>query len=515
MNTTTNHLFKAIRLEPLCPVHVGAGDTLSPLDYVMAQNDSSLMLHHIDFSTWIEDRQDKKELANQFANKTWQENRAFLARELEEPELYTLSVTEISHPDIFKRYQKEIADLRSEHQLLIAGAIRSPLSQALFIPGSSVKGAIRTAIIDYLDQALELNLKEKSAQDDRDKKRHNPAYNEALKTILGGITDNSFQALKVGDFPAALDDALLVEPKEVRRKVSDRASTPKNLCETTRNRIMAPDEVYELYGRMSLGRVQNGKPVLELHDRKISLDIEKLFSICTNFYRIRFEEERNKFFHLPQFKRTLKALQIIEEEIKSIRKDQTLLRIGHYSHVECMTVSENDPRTPSRKGKKMPFGTARTLANEVYPFGWVKLSICSEEEFKREEESRKLHDREVMTLRRERRKAVQHKMQESARQLAELQAEKERLEEAERQRQAELEAMPKEKRLLLQLSKDELNENQVVELYNLLDSLDEDLRIETAQALKDYWVKQGKWKVKPKQEKQYKKVCKIKSIITH
>lgn len=510
---TPDRLFLPIRLEPLCPVHVGTGETLSPLTYIMVKNNDIPLLHHFDLGAWIEDRPDKQELAARFAEHTWQENRSFLAKELD-PALYTTSLTEVVGRSIFERYQEEIRDTRSLNQLLISEAMRSPLTKALFIPGSSVKGAIRTAVINHLDCAHMLRLKDMNAEDVRNKDRRSTRYIQALEGVLGRITNNAFQALKVGDFPAQVDDALLVEPKEVRRKLTDRASTPKNLCETTRNRIMAPDEVHELYGRMSLGKALSGKPALVLDQGRVTLDVEALFAICTEFYRHRYEAEREKFYRLPQFSETLKALEAIEPEVRSIGSNQALLRIGHYSHVECMTVTGNAPQTPVRKGKVMPFGTARTLANGVYPFGWVKISICTEGEFLREEESRKRHDREVLNLCEERRHSARQAIEKEAERLARLMAERERESITERQRQAELEAMPREERLLLQLSRDELNENRVIELYGLLESLDGKTQIEAAQALKIYWSKHDKWKVKPKQVKQYEKVCKVKKILS-
>lgn len=407
----------------------------------------------------------------------------------------------MSDDGIFERYHKEISDIRSPNQLLISEGMRSPLTKALFIPGSSIKGAIRTAIIDYLDIKLQLGLKDQGVR-----------YHQVLEQVLGPIRSNSFQALKIGDFPAPVDDALLVEPKELRLKTSDRASTPKNLCETTRNLIMAPDEIHELFGRVSLGQDLQ-KPVLKLARGEVVLEIEKLFQICTDFYKQRYEAEKKKFYQLGHFSSTKKVLEFIDPKIESIGPKQMLLRIGHYSHVECMTVTNNDPRTPVRKGKKMPFGTTRTLANGIYPFGWVILSICSEDEFLREEKARKQHDRETIELREKARASSLQEFHEAALQAAKRKAEEKKRAEEEKQRQKDLEDMPEDKRLLMLLTQDKLNENQVIEFYDLLDTMDEETRLAGAKALKAYWKQNNAWNVKRKIKKQYEKVQKIKGIL--
>ena len=114
---------------------------------------------------------------------------------------------------------------------------------------------------------------------------------------------------------------------------------------------------------------------------KISFSPEKLADLCSSFYRKRYEEEKKTFYGLPHFSKTAKALESVEKALLDTPPGTFLLRIGHYSHVECMTITDNMPETRMVKGRLMPFGTTRTLADGVYPFGWIRLVPCNSEEY--------------------------------------------------------------------------------------------------------------------------------------
>lgn len=59
----------------------------------------------------------------------------------------------------------------------------------------------------------------------------------------------------------------------------------------------------------------------------------------------------------------------------------------------------------------------------------------------------------------------------------------------------------------------DVSEQKVVECYNRLGSLESPFKERLAGALKGYYVRTGKWDVKPKQEKQWTKVQKLKKIL--
>lgn len=96
---------------------------------------------------------------------------------------------------------------------------------------------------------------------------------------------------------------------------------------------------------------------------------------------MRGQTEKKTFYGLPHFAKTARALEAVEKAILDVPPGTFLLRIGHYSHVECMTITDNMPETRMQKGRLLPFGTTRTLADGIYPFGWIRLVPCSDDEY--------------------------------------------------------------------------------------------------------------------------------------
>lgn len=80
----------------------------------------------------------------------------------------------------------------SENEL--AAALRNAYTSAMIIPGSSLKGAIRTAIINYWDNG---ELKQ--------------ADKQKLEQWFGKTTENAFKQLKVSDFELLPDESEFVQ----------------------------------------------------------------------------------------------------------------------------------------------------------------------------------------------------------------------------------------------------------------------------------------------------------------
>ena len=80
---------------------------------------------------------------------------------------------------------------------------------------------------------------------------------------------------------------------------------------------------------------------------------------------------------------TIVELKKIIDAIPDDSENEFLLRIGHWSQVEFVTLEENfrNPKTPVRKGKVMPYGTSRIVLNyngQYLPMGWCKCTVEKE-----------------------------------------------------------------------------------------------------------------------------------------
>lgn len=493
-----------MKLEVLTPVHVGSGETMDPTSYVIMEDPEGPALYTLDLMAWIEDHPDPPGLAMRFSGGNLPAIRGFL-RDGIDAAIYSRGRCLVVSRQVYQKYEEELANPESRHRLNFSKHLRNSQTQALIIPGSSLKGAMRTAVIDYLDREKGLGLRRKTV---KGRQKHDNVLQEAL----GNIGENAFRLLKVGDFEAPLDTSLIVSAVEVGRNDAKKA-TPKDPCEAAASRLLEPLGGSRLYGRLALGGFVGKQRVDRLEITKPGYasrwgwdDLAKLVS---EFYRKRFDEELQKFYTMAGREETRQALEQAAGEIRERRSGEMLLRVGHYSHVECMTVTDNAPR--GRNGK---YGTTRTLAHGVYPFGWVKLVPCSEKEYRRGLEEKAAHDQAIIQTRQERRREQIRKKEDRV--LANLRREEEekRRQEEEKRLQEELDSLSPDERDLRLLQEGKLNENQVYELYRRLDDMEPDMQRRTARAVKELWQgRKKKWKKKECSPKQYLKVQYIKKIL--
>ncbi|MDT8405450.1 RAMP superfamily CRISPR-associated protein [Sulfuriflexus sp.] len=487
------------RLDILSPVHIGTGDELDPMSYLMQDGAGSPFCHIIDTHAWAAEYPDPDELCTRFSGSNVPQMRKFLADNLD-PEIYGTRRITITDESIFKEYLKKRDDQRTSNQLRLSPQMSSN-GRAPILPGSSLKGALRTAIIDWLDREQQLGLKKNPAE-----------YNRKLEQALGKITDNAFKQLKIGDVEGWSDSTVLVEALEIRRKEGQTA-TPKSKCEALPSRMLGLAECTALYGKFLLGDWLNNNQKLTLPGGK-SWSWQELCALTNAYLLVRLDSEISKFYQQPQFAKARPLVETLRHELATASPGTMYLRVGHYSQVEFVTVSDNQPLT--RKGKQgspLPHGTTRTLANGHFPFGWVRLTPCGEEEYRQGTFLRETANHYVAETRFERRKEIGR---EKAARIAEQQEkvrQAQQAAEAEALRQAELEAMSPVDRQLHQLQQGDLLEHQVIELYNGLDAMDESDRLKTARAIQGLWEKIGKWNKKECSKKQWEKVVKLKGYL--
>ncbi len=510
-NLTLQDQVTPFRLEPLAPIHVGSGELLDPMSYLI--DEKGEQLHFIDLPAWVEDHPDPERLAAAFGSKPMGALRGLVRQELK-PELYAFASAAIRSKKVVETYERELRNQKGQNQLFIDPALKNPLSGALVIPGSSIKGALRTPVIDYLDQKYELNLK------------GNPGkVEDNLKSVLGDIKDNSFKNLKVGDFEARVGHASIVTAQEMRIKAGEKKNvTPKNPCEVTKNLLMdgSPEPIY---GKLLIGAHNAAQQDVVLSIKVVrdhdSWTLKELIALCKKFYGMRYLSEKKKFYDLPHFAEAKKQLAPLEQVLKNLNDTETLIRVGHYSHVECVTIENNEPqRRKLKNGTLLPCGTTRTLADGRFPFGWAKLSVCDWEEYQDALADKRRHDESMAREREEKRATVRRQAVERLRQRAEMErlkaareAEEARKREEEARERQQLEAMPPEERLIWELELGRLDQSSIGLKFPELMKLEGEYQKRAAKALKQLWIKSGDWDVKPKKKKQYDKVQMVKKIL--
>jgi len=475
-----------VRLHILSPIHIGSGQELDPFSYVI--RDNKLLI--IDLAKWIENYSDKKTLYQKMDSEDYIDLRNYIAINFNDDNA-VLSTIDVKSAEVVRTYKKAVYDKTSRNQALINFMTRNEITKIPYLPGSSIKGAIRTAIANRF--VISANIKS------------GDSYNYNNK-IFGKPTDDPMKHLKISDVSLDRFGSVIFEAREHSPKDN---KTPKDSYEAALSfcQIDTP-VVYPL--KMSL------KP-FALHRKTV--DIKFLIDSLHRFYMPKFIEEYEKFYKNESYKDIRQAIAPLNMEAVRLRTNEAFVRIGHFSHVECVTLDKiRNPKTRKGKdGKPLPWGKTRTLANGLYPFGWVKLEFLGLKSVPRDEEQWPFSFRELENIIQTKKESIM-----KAKKTVEIvekharEAEEKRL--AEEKRKAALEAMSPEERDIATVNDPKITENQVVEIYNRIDDFAGENKTKLTLALKTYWKVHGKWEKKKGKKtrgvlKQMDRVQKIKSIL--
>ncbi len=339
-----------INLHLLTPLHVGTGHELDPFSYVIEDN----RLHFIDLIKWMDAFQDKNTLNKMMESDNFAAVRTFIARHISAKDFGIASIS-IDCQNLLDTYKRAIDNQDPRNQVLISPTIRNDVNKETYIPGSSIKGAIRTAVANRF-----VDVAGVSSNDER-RFRGNPDYNEK---IFGRINQDPMKWLKLPDVPLGPDATVIIEGREHSLN-SEKSLTPKGFYEVVRGFSQTQSPVIK---SLSLSLAP-----FDIHREKI--DVTFIINSLYRFYVPKYIDESNKFYTTEEVKNILEP---INQQINEMKTNEALIRVGHFSHVECVTLDKvRKPRTRRGKdGKPLPWGTTRTLANGLHPFGWAKVEFC-------------------------------------------------------------------------------------------------------------------------------------------
>lgn len=343
-----------VNLHILSPIHIGTGQELDPFSYVIKDNNMLL----IDIIEWMNTYPDQDELSGILDSNNFAEIRSFIAEKMVDGNC-ELAVIPIKTSTLLNTYKRVIIEKDPRNQLLIDGMTRIAVSQSPYIPGSSIKGSIRTAVANYFVDAAGVTSKNKKKMF---KPIFEPDYNEK---IFGGIKKDPMKNIKISDVSLDKYGSMIIEAEEYPLN-EGKSKTPKGFKEVSANLCQ--------YGSPVIYPLRMSSKPFSLFGKDLSLEF--IIDALYIFYVSKYKDEYRKFFSTNRAKSIQQEIAPMSFEIANLKTNEALIRIGHFSHVECITLDNvRDPKTRTVKGRPMPYGTTRTLANGLYPFGWAKLEF--------------------------------------------------------------------------------------------------------------------------------------------
>lgn len=336
-----------LQCEILSPLHIGTGKEIEPFDYIITGE----RLYRLSFERFVTDMTESERLAfegvldkgNLLATRKFVEKHINVERN-------TLYSSEVS-PQISSLYHTKKGDI--QNQLLIFPFIRIEGDYVPIVPGSSIKGAVRTAVISKLANSSGLP----KPKDFREE-------NEFESIVLGykDGKDDPFRGIKIRDKILGNDSTIIREIRNVSKKDGRLQSNDMQIiCEVSHSSLTGKTVEFET-------EVSFDDALFSTRFLSKTLTRELITESCTNFYKDKMEKEHEKFYKNSEVEKC--SIQLLNTPLD---ENSFMLRIGRFSGVESVTL--DNYRNPKPPGNKTAWGTSRNLAEGRYPMGWLKVTV--------------------------------------------------------------------------------------------------------------------------------------------
>ncbi len=344
----------SLECEILSPLHIGCNKELTPLDYLPRQE--GFLFHSMDRLMARLDDVERTKLINAINQNNLISLRKHVARLVEEQDiLYTVAAAPEAEQNCMKNQDNPA------NQLLLQPFIRTGNRMRPYIPGSSVKGALRTGII---------NLFAQQRQPDRPQSFMELMEFEKKVMQYQNPQSDPFRMLKVRDAHLQNTDMRIHMVYNMSRKHGPLQRVGlEMLIETTESSLTRSEgptfAVQTLLDPQNLAKTK----YFSTH-----FDAALIATACRDFYLDKLRMEHDKFYKGGDCEEHSRRL--LEAAEATDAKDLSFIfRMGRFSQVESVTVDTyRNPQPPRGRG----WGNTRNLAAALYPMGWVRARFVAQ-----------------------------------------------------------------------------------------------------------------------------------------
>jgi CRISPR-associated protein Csm5 len=357
-----NGIMKDIQLKGtvLSPVHVGWGKELDPFCSFVRGN----RLYHFEMSSVVQrfSEEERSEFLKLIKKNNLVEIRKFLNTRLD-PDRDALAGIAVSE-SVAKEYSAKIEDPRN--QLVFEPFFRNGHRFSPTIPGSSLKGAIRTAVIDTVFEDRNMTLEGNTLR--------NPRAMEARVLGYHSIEEDPFKALKLEDVDLGPESTIIYHVFNYSPSRTDLTDLSLRF-ESTRSDLDGSKLSFRTSLRFFEGFRGKAIKMGKFSKKAISMFLEPEFVLaaCKKFYMKNLQEEHEHFYVNSPF---IEMSQRLIEVASKLAPDECLIRVGRFTHAESKSISRYRQimvRERGGRSKSEKFGTTRNLADGRLPMGWIKL----------------------------------------------------------------------------------------------------------------------------------------------
>ncbi len=353
-----------IKLHVLSPIHIGCDCVFEPTSFVIDETKKKLIeFDPMDYVEALTVPQ-REELIKKCENGDLLQIFQFIKRTYK----HGIPTNEVNIASGLLEHYKTVLSMRSYNkntiinQFTMNKTAHNTQTRFVYVPGSSLKGAMRTG---YLSSLAVIS----GIRGEKNKK----ALEETLLggSFGGGFGPDPFRMIKVSDLqPFSNVQTKILYGINRKKKTSDKPTKAEN----------GPPQIFEAIEQGSIfeGAININTPDKNA-DIKQPIDKNKLLTLMHRHYRTIYEQEE-KVLEDCGFKQIP-----IEGFQKHLGKTCFLVRIGRHSGAEAVTIEGNrNIKIMQAAGEKkyLPYSTTLWLASEtrkplygnaLVPFGWAIL----------------------------------------------------------------------------------------------------------------------------------------------
>jgi CRISPR-associated protein Csm5 len=374
-----------ITIEALSPIHIGCDEVLSPVEFVIDGEERKL----IKFSLFdllevlsLEEKNELDRISNKKDPSALVDLYKFYAYRVKDKIKKLTNIKKYDIPsELAKRYDEVLRLTQNEilqnfNNFEIPRTYFNPLTDQPIIPGSSLKGALRTGYLEFLLEKNQNNpsIREIIERANNIHPRMRREINKIMETLEKQLlncpnpSEDPFGALKISDLNP-------IYPIETKILYQVNVSKQKG---ETRGRLTLPIEVIPPGAKFE-GILEIKAETENLKRNPVKIEMSKLIEGVWGHFRVILKNEcvlaKNigfKIFGLHEYhKMDIKERKVI------------LIKLGKHSGAEAMTIDKIRKILIRREGGRTQYQTSPTtiwLASEqkknisqAMPFGWALL----------------------------------------------------------------------------------------------------------------------------------------------
>jgi len=375
-----------ITIEALSPIHIGCDEVLSPVEFVIDSEERKLIKFSLFDLLEVLSLEEKKEL-DRISNKkdpsALVELYKFYAYRLKDKIKKLTNIKKYDIPyELAKRYDEVLRLTQDEilqnfNNFEISRTYFNPLTDQPIIPGSSLKGALRTGYLEFLLKKNENNpsireIIERVNNINLQTRRRE--INEILETLEKKLlnysrpSEDPFVALKISDLNP-------ISPIETKILYQVNVSKQKG---ETRGRLTLPIEVISPGAKFE-GILEIKAETENLKRNPVKIEMSKLIEGVWGHFRMILKNEYDLAKTIG-----FKIFGLHESHKMDIKERKVILvKLGKHSGAEAMTIDKIRKILIRREGNRTEYQVSPTtiwLASEqkknisqAMPFGWALL----------------------------------------------------------------------------------------------------------------------------------------------